>query len=807
MQKKLGFLGYQVKDQNGIVGPDTRTAIENYQRDIGAKITGQLTERQYLVLVGIAATPQAVVSNETANAAVQVQAAPVPAAPAATSLIFDAGSGIDRAYFAGDQNRLAQNTAARERLVQLFILKGNPALLDNPSKTLSFLPLVEISQANAYVMTRSGQPLIDKRDRLDVQWRGTNQFEQEDSRVAFLAANKQTILAMTEGLPTEFYDVRPMRVGTYDVATKALEIGISGAENGPWGWSGGQTSFDSPMPIRLPQTWTLEPAVARQVVEAAAIGYRRMNPNEQDFNANARAMTASLVIAIRQKIISIRPTEHGAALDLTVLEMVVFDAPDLKVVVGTLPLPAGASVGGAVPPISANGSVTFDAMYPRLWAVAANPAILDNVGFLTESFDLRRKQEAAAAVHQEMVLSFPRVVGSSLLRSRQPAQQSDIDAMRAWLQTHSQGLPKRVLVNGFMLNKSGTSANGMPVVDIRNRWQGGAAGVEGLAGRDRSWIDSARLATMAILPNSVGAEVVWSGDAVPTIAAFHPHPAWFGVELPFEPANEQAMLELEVLSGEMRADENGKSFVLFDVLPTALVYSRDGAPQRFELAAPVESPTTPGTPGVYDVVGVRLGMPLAEAESLVQTAVGAGFERLEWSVSDPVFSDAVAFRKSAINGERLESVVIFYDSTIPERPVIGIGRDVQLQGAESNEAAVAAILPKLEQKFGTAIPWAGGRSSYFYWAQNPVTQALIRAKMRYDDACSFSDFEQFAALDQGARFGTAQATKSCGEMMRATIGKGGVAQFLTNADNFEAIRARKTAKEMPKAVIGENIEF
>lgn len=57
VQARLEGLGYNTNDENGIMGPATRNAVANFQRDHGIYATGELNIETYQMLLGAVYAP------------------------------------------------------------------------------------------------------------------------------------------------------------------------------------------------------------------------------------------------------------------------------------------------------------------------------------------------------------------------------------------------------------------------------------------------------------------------------------------------------------------------------------------------------------------------------------------------------------------------------------------------------------------------------------------------------------------------------------------------------------------------------
>jgi hypothetical protein len=362
------------------------------------------------------------------------------------------------------------------------------------------------------------------------------------------------------------------------------------------------------------------------------------------------------------------------------------------------------------------------------------------------------------------------------------------------------------VIDEINLNQGRAMEDGQYRFSITSGLEPDGSAVSGYGGQHRGWIDPARAATTRLKPNAMGQYILWSGDGTPAIVALHPHPAWAGVPLPFAPDGREAALELKVVEAKVITGETEVPFILFDVLPVALSYARDGQTERIVFDTPSAPSATSEIASAYNVANVRLGMPLAEAEAAARAFLGSDPERLEWAYANATLSDAVVLRNPAAGGGWSEMVALFYDKTLPDKPLIAVGRD--LRGFEHGDTAMAmeALLPRLEEKFGKSAP--GHEPELVYWAADAVTKAVLDAGIDYNDGCSHFDFANFAFDPTGGGGGrfARQSPKDCGEMLSLTVRSEYVAQFLTNTSLFTPKLAREQSNA-PEAQPGAQIKF
>lgn len=671
----------------------------------------------------------------------------------------------------GAVNKAEAAKLAVKKFGDLYLLKGVPSLLDTPRGALAFLSLVPESEAEKYTTNSVG----------GTNWKGANQFEIEDNRQAFLDANKNLILAKTEKLPNEIVEVRGFEAGRYDAKTGELSFKIDGIYWLP-------ERLSAPLPYILPSTWKLDALTARKTVEALSEGYAVANPGSIGMNKKRAILRG--VVALHQKIVGVRSDGNGAVLDLAAVSIKVYRGPDLKVLIGEIPLPENAVKAEPTPSRGQQDLVAFDSMYPRLWAVKNDPSLLDNQPFLLETFEIRRQLERNFAQRKVDRISFRKIVSNALLHSNAAPQPADIERMRAWLAENSVNLSNRALVGGLTLR-------GRETVNVLEEVTLNGGGFGTFAGRNRDWINGARRAAGEALPNSDNVILFWAGDAVPAMVALHPHPAWSGVALGFTPNFEKSSLEIQIVSTQIIPYRQGKGFVLFDILPEAINFVRNGKTGRIELTPSEQVAEEVATDSAYDIVGVSLGMPLAKAEEVAIAFLGGTPMKSNWAFSYLPLADAIAFEvPNSINkgGSPEETLVIFYDKGAESSPVIAVGRRKSIAGFNSANEAFSAISEKVEQKFGSSSGTISSSLPTAVWAQSNILKARVKKGIRYNNPCSNDRFHNFylnPAFNHS--FGDNDTSMlDCGEVLTLTVAQDAFDQFLTNT----SVLKKRVEREM-----------
>lgn len=817
LQHALTLLGYYGGASDGLPGRKTAAALSGYLRDRGHDPDAiSLRDAQAMILaeaggaVAMQPAPGWGDAAPGAEAGWAGQAEPVPATPAfaagtGTSPVADlptyAGAAVImgddtsgekvwgyRAMLGGDEARADLAVAALERLWSLYALKAEPGLLDDMGSAADFLFLLPEDAATRFGSAGRNNGAT----RFDQGWRGDNQFQREDSYRAFVAEWRARLIAMTAALPEELIFVSDGSFGAYDAARGTLAI--SGGSR--LGWDGAiyaNHRLKIPDPYRFPESVRVDAATARGLFEGAQADYDAQHPDRM----KGGVTPAAARVMQRYRVAGLRAVPgKPVVLDL-IPTSIAFHDLTLRRKLLDVPLPGNFAGGGGAEGATAQAP-QLDALYPRLWLARAMPALLDDPAFVAETFRLRRKQEAGKRPY-----SYEPVVATAMRETELPPTADDLQSMRDWLQRHAADLPAEVKVDGFGLSPVyGSSERGRRASIKQWIEQGGQP--QSATGKERSWIKPSLAAAAKIMPDSMEQHVLWSGDGVPAVVTLHPHPAWAaGIAVEFEPMGERASLDLKIVEARMVMDAGVPPFLLFDVLPAAVSYQRDGKTTRIALdqpAQPVEATRR------FDIAGMRLDMPLAEAEQVATAFLGGTPTREEWQFQNGALTDAVALFTPDTSRQWKELLVLFYDGDQSEKPLIGVGRQVITREFSGNRSqGMAALLPRLEEKFGKSYRDGGGAGAY--WAADPVTLAKLEAGIDYQDPCSQSDYEQFFMNpSQGVRF-SSKITQGCGEMLSLTITTEAVHQLLTDTDVLAARWAKMEAAKPPPTEPGAAIKF
>jgi hypothetical protein len=373
IQDSLQKLGLYQGGLDGNFGPQTERAIVAYQRSIKVRQTGFLSAAQVRTLLeaitfeggDIANAPVGMADRDGGSALAPAGAVPVNSArPRSQPLQSDGGASIPAPAslvetlglktLRGDI-LLASPVVSFEgfaegidRLARLLWLKSNPAVIDDPQKTMVFVSLLPPGEQARYASNG--------------YWNGRDQFERDDSRTRFLTDQKAHVLALVPELPLTFAELSPISLGQFNRSTNELALGFS--RYSPW--PHGSFKVDTPSPLDFPASWSISESAARSMVSMQT--ERAPKPNIEKLTA-----------VVRYKLEAARAIENGVLLEMVVIDdMKVYDSRRLDNVVATIPLPENTvrerrSTTGQSTPFA-----ILDAMYPRLLAIKLKPELGSN---------------------------------------------------------------------------------------------------------------------------------------------------------------------------------------------------------------------------------------------------------------------------------------------------------------------------------------------------------------------------------------------------------------------------------------------
>lgn len=790
LQRALAARGHYAGAIDGQFGRGSRAAAAAYQRSIDSEDTGYLSpaEVQQLLAEADAKATTADATAPTSEPAIGM--AGMPTRDGVVQLASGTNATLTE-HLGGDYR------AYGRRLVvfgKLLVLAGNPALLDAPESTGQFVSLIDIDRAAPYLDETTVRLIRDRGSYYTTSpdWAGDNQFAKEDSRQAFLAAFRDEIMAQVPKLPLRVDVLRGISYGAY--AEGELEIEIDHHDVFPF-LSG--TGLAAPDPFNLPTRWALDADEARRVVE--------MVPADEFQRP---------IVVTRAVITGARPQGSGTILDIAAIDMQVYSSMKLDERVASIPLPPNAvtyAEGGvaSAPDASALDGVPFDPLLVRMLISTERPEFADSDSFRFETFRMRRESEKRTRESsRSLALDWPLLVAPSLLSSNADPSADDIARVTEWF-TEARATPKATatigglcwyerrdsdacIFTGGALGEGGKLALAKTLTEALGNWKYGWNGLP----------DDAHEMAQQAYPGNAGLLPFGAGRDVPGYLVLAAHPAWYEMQIPDGEIND-AMLDVAIVRHQILGTPSGKGFFTIEIAPVALRLRLGDQWQTL----PIETPAAPLVADRrFDMLGVKLGMPLAEAEAIIAKSFeGRNFEQATmvyesgrdpvFGQADPILGQSTSFRSPPYQYDSMpkkrgaEAIRLYYDALKPEKPIIAVGRYVILgEDVHSNDQERAVGQPVLESmisKYGP--PDLAGKligNAATIWAADPTTKARLA---NGDESCELDQVMGSAHHNTG-RFRSGLISTPCGEMLTAWFGFGGLGLFLTDTTEILALR-------------------
>lgn len=224
----------------------------------------------------------------------------------------------------------------------------------------------------------------------------------------------------------------------------------------------------------------------------------------------------------------------------------------------------------------------------------------------------------------------------------------------------------------------------------------------------------------------------------------------------------------------LQEDSRGRPFLVVSVLPKALTYAAlDGGVERVLRFEPVKGPRG----ATFDVLGVKLGMGLAEAEAVLGQALSLDrFQRREGRAPEGgPLSNFVVFEE--FNGQVVrERIVLYFDGNDISKPLAAVGRWVRWLAPD----AMVPVQKGVFEKYG---PPASPKpvSHRHYWAADPVTKARFGSGIAYDDACGHGYSRGFFDPSGTRLFSFQFLRRSCGEVLSVRMMEDEIEAVLTDS--------------------------
>jgi putative peptidoglycan binding protein len=206
----LNALGYEVGPVDGVIGADTRSGIQRFQRVTNLPATGELTS-------STAATLRNTARNQgipPAGGIPQLSQPPLIANAQIQNSDSHGDNGNLRIFrelglrLANDESAIVFGNVSQEEqraysnFFKLLRLKARPELIDSPRDTIEFTTFLSSHEASAFLNPNMAST-----------WKGRDQFEVEDSRLSFLAQHRARILSLVPSFPIAATTLTPLLSG------------------------------------------------------------------------------------------------------------------------------------------------------------------------------------------------------------------------------------------------------------------------------------------------------------------------------------------------------------------------------------------------------------------------------------------------------------------------------------------------------------------------------------------------------------------------------------------------------------------
>lgn len=808
LQSALAGLGFYSGNIDGSFGQGSWAAAAAFQGSIGAQPTGVLTAEQIGQLLAAAggAAPAS-----PAPAAMTSGPAGMPMRNGAVILASGTNSTLGNALGNGDYHVYDR---AWDRFGRLLVLASDPSLLDVPQMTDFFVPLLDIDEVEPFISEfhasqyrKSGMFY-----QSGVEWRGDNQFAQEDARVAFLARFRDKLLAQVPSFPLKIVMVRRINYGRYENG----ELGIEISSTTPFPYYS-RHGLDAPEPFRQPTKWALEADDARRVIETPV------------------SLQSDSPVAVTEAVISgARRDGNRTVLDISASSITVYSSVLMQTVVGEIPLPGAAVKSAIQTPYAFSGPFPLDPVYVRMLLARERPEFANTDSFRYQTFQMRLAAERNIRTSNRVPpFSWPSLLPPSLVGGKGTPTSNDVMALDSWFDVVKDRISDTAMLTDLCWFDVETECQlhdrrpqgsaqlllGNLVETAVAKWKYGWNGLpDGASDVTReTFPDNSR-----ILPFGMGGDV---GGMIVLKA----HPAWYGIDLP-EAAVSNAALEVRVTRQRILGTQSGVGFFAIEIEPVAFHYQSGG--QWHDIAIPAHDLGAQAqSGGVYDILGVRLGMPRAEAEAIIAaTFEGRPVKQSEIVNSsnlrdaDPTLAHSVQFLSPPYEFESVpddmgipedigaESIKLYYDTTQPDQPVIAIGRTLRYGERQySNADEKVAGQPIMDSMIGKYGPPARIEEFYDYydatiWAADEATRVRVASG---DEHCDVDSI--FSRTDENiGRVYSGKITASCGEMLNVWFINGKLALFLVNTTqliDLQQVHAANAAAAAETKPAGPAIKF
>lgn len=599
---------------------------------------------------------------------------------------------------------------AYEKFFILLRLKANPALIDDPGLSVRLLYIFTPDQQAEYRARRvvfiGGQPSVGQMD-----WKGQDDFEREDTRQRYIRANRERILSFIPELPINAVFLRPLSMANYDRGRGEFVLSDRQDDrpflNNLWTEAGTASSLLSSytdgfgpvnvaFPLHLPTRLQASESAARMIVE-------------QTRRASAKG---GVFAHVRFTLDAVRPRiPSGIFVDTVYLGHSVHAGRDAGAEL--FKLPGGANVARA--PFSggaASAQSYLNADLAHVLAIRSDPALLSNPTFMRDALAVRRQGERLAFQEgpgSADASSWPNALPNSLLQYDANFVEDDLAKFTAWTRTRVGDIKDIVRLRGLPL-QNGT-------VDLSRAFSALKAGrINPLPAEAGARIAGATKDALGVAPMpgsaSLNVRIVMAQSA-----------GWYGVNLRnrFENMPDaRAFADFRLKRSEL-LDEAGQRVLLLELLPVALGVDVDG---RSVGVQNLEEQAQDGGGYQYDILGVKLGMNVDEAVVKLKAAF-SDYESASVEIennANPVMPKFVQLDIGR-EGVVMERFLMSYHPS--NRKVWVIKRSAGLPGQKmSNDPIQAGKLENaIRTKYGVEHL---KNSSVKVWASSPVHRSRLK---------------------------------------------------------------------------------
>jgi hypothetical protein len=505
---------------------------------------------------------------------------------------------------------------ALRRLTLLLALKANNELLLEPYMAELYAPLVGRSAERFAEIVRYSPTHVETR------WRGANEIERAEARSAFVTTFGPDLLRAAPDFPIEVSVLRGLVLPQYDVNGRVFIFADRGSPNQSILTGVGNVSFLAPNPIEMPERWDMDSDRARAMLtQLASIG-------------GVSGQNRLITIVNRVRIDGARRQQNGRfILDLTPANtsMSVYGGrPELVlsgrgILLGQItPPPDG--FPGAMP--ATDATLRYDAELPRLIAAQFGSGLVTTPQYFAESARIRIAKERSITQRRPgAVTDWPRHFPATTLRAEQDLNPEQLQRFANWSRARAQHG-----VSAFQIDTVvGRRQDDMFGFDL-------ARSLREALGAERDFAESnapsaavnlARASIRDVFPDSYDTVVLPAGRGLIAIAALRNNDAWVSVDVPRSKLNPGVLprgsIEFSIVERRLWRSPEGLPVLHLLIEPRRLLVEPAGLP-RVDIAIPstpraVAGQQSVGPASKNEVLGIRLGMPIAEAVRIAQAAL------------------------------------------------------------------------------------------------------------------------------------------------------------------------------------------